>query len=149
MSWSSRWRATFQPELRLHNDLIATDVDDDGFVSPTDVILIINELNDPQFTDSTGRVIGVPSGRTKYPDVDDDGFISPTDVILIVSDLNSTATVAMAVTTQATDAALGAPLDAEAEPGGELNPLLDDFADDIAVALAARENSQGTRSAQP
>ena len=59
------------------------DVNDDGWVSPLDALLVINQLND---TDpSTVVVIGSVTCRL---DVDGNGRLSPLDALLIINHLN-------------------------------------------------------------
>jgi hypothetical protein len=74
-----RWRNTAKPN----------DVDGDGFVSPIDVLQIINELNDPKIATAGGRL---PVSGPKFPppflDVNDDGFVSPLDALIVINFLN-------------------------------------------------------------
>ena len=51
----------------------------DQFVTPVDVLLIVNELN-----------AGQPSGTDAFLDTNADGLVSPIDVLLVVNMLNST-----------------------------------------------------------
>jgi hypothetical protein len=91
-------------------------------------LLVINELNTRTFTDPTsGRLIGVPTGDTRYPDVNDDGFVTPVDALLIINDLNQQAA--------ATDAFMARAGDGEAEPPGQSNPFVTDLATEMAMAL--------------
>ncbi|MBC8354315.1 MAG: hypothetical protein H8E66_20160 [Planctomycetes bacterium] len=69
-----------------HNSAQPQDVDGDGFVSPIDVLRIINDLN------SRGaRQLNAPAltDTPPYLDVNDDGFVSPVDALIIVNALNS------------------------------------------------------------
>ncbi len=62
------------------------DVNDDGFVSPIDVLSIINDLNT-----FGSRVLTRPSANEQPPpflDVSSDGFTSPIDVLLVINFLN-------------------------------------------------------------
>ena len=84
--------ATFQPAIVAHNERNPFDVNDDGFVVPFDALLVINEMNDPQFTDPiTQRILSPPIGDAKFPDVNNDGFVSPVDALLIINFLNEQA----------------------------------------------------------
>jgi hypothetical protein len=66
-----------------HNAARPTDVDNDGFVSPIDAVLIINFLN-------AGGGGPVPSGSPPpFYDVDADNSISPTDAVLVINQLNA------------------------------------------------------------
>ena len=77
-----------------HNAARPTDVDNDGFVSPIDAVLIINLLN-------AGLGGPVPIGNPPpFYDVDGDNFISPTDAVLVINELNS-ASSALALASQA------------------------------------------------
>ncbi len=67
--------ADFQP---LHqNRFDPEDVNDDGLVSPVDVLTIVNSMNQAADTD-----------RLHFVDVNDDGQLSPLDVMLVVNRLN-------------------------------------------------------------
>ncbi|MCA9129507.1 MAG: matrixin family metalloprotease [Planctomycetales bacterium] len=65
--------------IYMHNSLDALDVSGDQFVTPVDVLLIVNELN-----------AGQPSGTDAFLDTNADGLVSPIDVLLVVNMLNST-----------------------------------------------------------
>lgn len=67
------------------------DVSDDGSVTSIDALLIINELNNPQYSDASGRLVvprpdipGLP-----YYDVNGDGFVTALDVLIIINRLNN------------------------------------------------------------
>jgi hypothetical protein len=63
------------------------DVDQDGFIAPLDVLVIINELNKPQF--SVSGVLGERTDPTdSFFDVDGDGFVAPVDALRIINCLN-------------------------------------------------------------
>ena len=69
-----------------HNSAQPQDVDGDGFVSPIDVLRIINDLN------SRGaRQLDAPAltDAPPYLDVNDDGFVSPVDALIVVNGLNN------------------------------------------------------------
>ncbi|MCA9126743.1 MAG: hypothetical protein KDB22_06650, partial [Planctomycetales bacterium] len=57
------------------------DTNGDGFVSPIDVLLIVNRLN--QSVDGEGPVAGSPF------DVNEDGYVSPLDALIVVNMLNN------------------------------------------------------------
>ena len=82
------------------------DVSNDGLIVPLDVLLIINELNEPLYHDpANGKLVAPPTPIPAYFDVDGDSFVTPTDAILVINFLNSTV------------AAVPAPTpDAEGEP---------------------------------
>ena len=72
------------------------DVNADGFVSPMDVLKIINELNTPVYHDpSNGKLSDPPNPVPAFFDVDGDGFIAPADAILIINVLNENAVAAV------------------------------------------------------
>ncbi len=66
----------FQPGNRLHNHLEPRDVNGDEFVSPLDVLLIINTINSGDL-DSDHQC-----------DTNNDGSISPIDALMVVNRLN-------------------------------------------------------------
>jgi hypothetical protein len=56
------------------------DVDDDGFVSPLDVLLIINNLNE-----KGARLLSASDTTPPFLDVDGDSFVAPVDVLLVIN----------------------------------------------------------------
>jgi glucose/arabinose dehydrogenase len=67
------------------------DVDNDTFVAPVDVLLIINELDAHVFSNSLGELPAPPAPPNLPPpfvDVDGDTFVSPLDGLLIINFLN-------------------------------------------------------------
>lgn len=73
-----------------HNYNLNEDVNGDGFVSPIDALLVINELN----ARGSGPIITVGNGSGEGPppmlDVNGDGMLTPIDVLLIINHLNRT-----------------------------------------------------------
>ena len=80
-------RYTLEPQW--NNPFDSGDVNDDGIVTPLDVLLIINELNDRQFIDETGLINADPVAELQM-DVNNDGFISPIDALSVISELDLT-----------------------------------------------------------
>ncbi len=77
--------------LDWHNERLPRDVNGDGFVSPLDAALIINELTDRVFSDpTTGLLPEVTSEPEAFYDVNDDGFAAPLDALLVISALGTT-----------------------------------------------------------
>lgn len=79
-----------------HNSLNPIDVDADGAIVPLDVLLIINEINEPIHSDAiTGRLVDPPAtlpnaeSRAYFFDVNDDGFVTASDAIEIINHLNN------------------------------------------------------------
>ena len=70
-----------------HNEVLSEDVNNDGSVSPLDVLFIINELN------QSGSYELPQSKPESSPffDVNRDGWISPADAIQVINDINGTA----------------------------------------------------------
>jgi hypothetical protein len=68
------------------------DVNNDTFVVPFDVLLIVNELNSPRFSDAQ-RMLPVPPppGVIPFLDVTGDNFVVPSDALNIINFLNSLA----------------------------------------------------------
>lgn len=77
------------PRNTWHNSRTAVDVNDDGFLSPIDALLIINMLN-ARGAKPTGE-LPVPD-FTALVDTNDDGFLAPSDVLLVISALNRDST---------------------------------------------------------
>ena len=61
-------------------------------VTPIDALLVINEINDPQYSDpSTGALPSMEDGELTVPafvDTDGDGFVSPIDALHVINELN-------------------------------------------------------------
>ena len=77
---------TVQTDCPWNNGARSRDVSDDGYISPLDLLLIINVLN------STGSNI-LPVNRERplskpFLDVSDNGFVSPLDALLVINYLN-------------------------------------------------------------
>ena len=67
------------------NAISPMDVDDDNFVSPLDVLVLVNDLN--QY--GSRRLAPTVTKPYAYVDPDGDGSISPLDVLLIINHINS------------------------------------------------------------
>ena len=67
------------------------DVDNSGFVVPLDVLIIINELNNPKFRDTNGRLpLPPPEGSPPpYFDVNGDAHVTALDVLIVINFLNT------------------------------------------------------------
>jgi hypothetical protein len=81
------------------NPVSDLDVDNDGFIVPTDVLITITEQQNRKYSDGTGRAfdpvaIGTDADPNNdfdnlYRDVDGDGFFVPLDTLLIINFLNN------------------------------------------------------------
>jgi hypothetical protein len=75
-----------------HHPLDPLDVGNNGSVEPLDVLLIINEINSPNFTTSDRHLVDA-SGLSIFPgffyDVTNDSFLSPLDALVIINFINS------------------------------------------------------------
>ncbi|MFN0021054.1 MAG: dockerin type I domain-containing protein [Pirellulaceae bacterium] len=75
-----------QPAGSFTNSRDREDVDNDGFVSPIDALMIINRINSGDTSlDST------PFARAPYVDVNGDGTLAPVDALLVINRLNAPA----------------------------------------------------------
>lgn len=78
------------PPHRWQNPKDHFDVNDDGIISPLDVLALVNDIN--QFST---RILPseTPSGPNPPPylDVDGDDFVSPLDVLVIINHINAKA----------------------------------------------------------
>ena len=71
------------------NSRFLNDVDNDGFMSPLDVLAIVNELNSPQYhTQQNARLVPRTNSNLPFFDVDGDGFVSPLDALIIINAIN-------------------------------------------------------------
>jgi hypothetical protein len=72
------------------NPIQPKDADPDTFVVPRDVLVIINELNDPKFSDPVTRKLNPRAGTERfYYDVNGDDFITPNDALIVINSLNA------------------------------------------------------------
>jgi len=80
---------TVQVRSRFQNPLNPLDVNDDGHVTPLDVLLGINQLNErgPRKLTADDSVLG---GTPRYLDVNGDGTHSALDVLVIINRFNAT-----------------------------------------------------------
>jgi hypothetical protein len=69
-----------------HNVALPADVNNSGNVSPVDVLILINYINQVGFELPPAPM--PPATPPYYYDVDGDGFVTPKDVILVVNYLN-------------------------------------------------------------
>ncbi|MFV1967959.1 MAG: GDSL-type esterase/lipase family protein [Pirellulaceae bacterium] len=78
------------PNAMWQNPQEPLDVDGNTYIVPLDVLNIINELNDPQYTDAEGRLPlpPPPDVLPPYFDVNGDRFCTPIDALAIVNFLN-------------------------------------------------------------
>ena len=66
------------------------DVDDDGTVSPLDILQLINDIN-VNGTRPLPSVVPMPVSKFPFLDTDGDGSISPLDVLLVINFINARA----------------------------------------------------------
>lgn len=76
-----------------HNHLqpLDTSGDAEGFVSPIDALLIVNELNVPIYSDANTRKLAsqVPIGESiPYIDVNCDSYVTPIDALYVINAIN-------------------------------------------------------------
>jgi hypothetical protein len=65
------------------------DVNDDGFVSPIDALILVNQVNSKGGGAlGNGGGEGESSGEKYYVDVNEDGFLSPLDILWVVNRIN-------------------------------------------------------------
>ncbi len=87
-----RWRESVVVEIKenpfpWHNSASQYDTNNDGRVTPLDILLIINRLNE----DLNRRLPAVRSpinGRDLWFDISQDGLVSPLDILLIINHFN-------------------------------------------------------------
>ncbi len=72
------------------NPVEPKDVNRDGTIAPQDVLIVINELNDPKFSDPVTRVLNARTGTESFFfDVNGDDSVSPLDALIVINFLNS------------------------------------------------------------
>ena len=70
-----------------HNGLLAVDANADGWVTPGDVLVVLNALSENQRIG--GAANGESAGDIEFKvDVNDDDILSPADALMIINDLN-------------------------------------------------------------
>lgn len=79
-------------DFPFQNPINPLDVDPDGFIIPRDALIIINEINNRQFSDPvTGELASNPdpgSVPEAFFDVNGDGFVAAIDVLQIINFIN-------------------------------------------------------------
>ena len=76
----------FSDETPWHNQTAAFDVNDDGIISPIDVLLVVNALNS-----GDGILPGGNPAFDPFVDTSADDFLSPIDALLVINYLNAQA----------------------------------------------------------
>ncbi len=110
------------------------DVDDDGAIVPLDALLIINELNEPQYGDPvTGALPPPPDPIPAYFDVNGDNFVAAIDALLIINYLNAAAGANASMAEAEAEPADAAPTEVAT---GEIAAALDTGSDSDTVAPA-------------
>ena len=76
-------------ELSWHNTVRSTDVDFSNAVAPLDALLVINELNNREFSNAENGQLQDTADPLAggFLDVDDDGLVTPLDALLVINDL--------------------------------------------------------------
>lgn len=78
--------------LGWQNESNHLDVDDNGVVAPRDALVIVNELNSPEYVRPGGKLpIPPDSGVVSFFDVDGNGFAVPRDALFVINVLNGVA----------------------------------------------------------
>jgi hypothetical protein len=85
-----RWKPSTDAHSLGYNHHYALDADNDGNISPLDVLVIINCINRDGMRLGIGRVIaGSTVDDNMYLDVDGDRLLSPLDVLVVINAINS------------------------------------------------------------
>ena len=72
------------------NRIEPTDVTGDELIVPLDALTVINELNDPQYSDPVGLLPdSTPDLPPPYLDVNGDGYCTPVDALIVINRLNA------------------------------------------------------------
>jgi hypothetical protein len=65
------------------------DVNNDGYFSPLDILLDINEINGPQWSDGSGNLpLPPPPGPFPFFDINGDNRVDAADVLMGINELN-------------------------------------------------------------
>ena len=71
----------------FQNQRNSLDVDADGFITPLDVLALVNDINTRGIRDLP---TGVPASSAPYLDVDGNGKLDPLDILAIINFINAT-----------------------------------------------------------
>ncbi|TWU17051.1 choice-of-anchor Q domain-containing protein [Allorhodopirellula heiligendammensis] len=74
------------------NFIRLNDVNVDGFVTALDALRVINELNEPKFSDSDGRLFdraSLTENPRSYYDTNGDGLVTALDALRVINELNT------------------------------------------------------------
>ncbi len=72
------------------NSIEPTDVTGDDLIVPLDALTVINELNNPQYSDPVGLLPDTsPDVPPPYFDVNGDGYCTPVDALIVINRLNA------------------------------------------------------------
>jgi len=77
------------PEAEFTNPSNALDVNGDGFVTPLDVLLVINDVNAYGSRSLSGGASGESPANRVYLDVNADRYVSPIDALMVINHLNA------------------------------------------------------------
>lgn len=95
------------PTITWTNAAESRDVNNDGFISPIDALLVINELNGEGARQLPARTAN--DGTKPFWDVNADGFVSAIDALLVLNRLNENTSVARAAIPATTEPEATAP----------------------------------------
>jgi hypothetical protein len=70
------------------NPANAMDVNNDGSLSSIDALIIINELNDPEYSTGGGGLPETRDDDAPFYDVNRDGSVAPIDALILINELN-------------------------------------------------------------
>jgi hypothetical protein len=86
--------ASIYERVPLHNKQMPLNVNNDGFLSPIDVLIVINHLNSRENREFDYSIEAVGDNNLRqddsffYLDPTGDGYISPLDALIIINELN-------------------------------------------------------------
>jgi hypothetical protein len=122
----------------LQNTLNPHDVDNNGYVSPSDVLVVFNSLNRIAEGEEAQRAIGI------FPDVSGDGVLSPLDALLVINYLNQSVLVAEGESQDCLSANLNA-FNRRSLPV-RVQPIFQGTRDATAMTDVARSNAEDLES---
>ncbi|QDT08764.1 cadherin-like domain-containing protein [Planctomycetes bacterium K23_9] len=81
---ASDFRADVNPH---HNGLAAVDANVDGWVTPSDILVVLNALAEK--TDLGGAALGEEAANIEFKvDINNDDVLTPADALMVINDLN-------------------------------------------------------------
>ena len=125
---TSSWQNTSNP----------LDVNDDGDVVAQDILIVVNELNNHDFSDPvTGLLDPAPPSDNFFYDVNGDGFISPRDALAIINSIQTAPQAPLSAGAEVWDNTQTGDDEEESGDATRRDWIIDEILDDVASDIAS------------